>query len=57
MKFASAARFSLVSSGFSSSKCCLIYINKTQALKKAQGKYKLNVPYTGFSHTFSVNGN
>ena len=30
-----AFRFSLVSSGFSSSKYSLIYINKTQALKKA----------------------
>jgi hypothetical protein len=35
MKFATAAGFSLVSSGFFSSKYCLIYINKTQALKKA----------------------
>ena len=35
VKFATAASFSLVSSGFSSSKYCLIYINKTQALKKA----------------------
>jgi hypothetical protein len=34
MKFATAASFSLVSSGFSSSKYCLIYINKTPALKK-----------------------
>ena len=55
MKFATAASFSLASSGFTSSKYCLIYINKTQALKKAYGKYKLNVPYTEFSHTFSVN--
>jgi hypothetical protein len=35
VKFATAASFSLVSSGFSSSKYCVIYINKTQALKKA----------------------
>jgi hypothetical protein len=49
-----AFRFSLVSSGFSSSKCCLIYINKTQALKKV---FHLKIVFLFYKHSLKVKWN